>query len=520
MSITSISFAQQPTNIYQPGSSFLAIGQATNDNSNYYVNLRFSPFSVMKIDGNGTITQVCDLPSAAQSIMFNNGKGIYKTTSGYTLFDGTNHTAIPPTLIPAAYPFNVINFDFFHIGAVTYFQNQKSIFKTDYSSVATIQTLYTSNATVSDPTNYFIKTMYNTGNSIYFVEAGSTNVSGSTNNLKRIDISTGLVTTVDIISSSAFGSPMTVYNNCLYYSKGSFTNAPFGEAKKVDDNGIVTSLYAGTNTSDTIMFLLGVTPNGVIVTTSQKELVLLTNNTFNALNHNITSSPLPYISNTMIGKSTDNLVYFEALDSYKTTGPAENAVWVTDGTLVGTKKIIAKNDYKVSFMSNENNSILTKSTTASCGDNLYFIAQKDASSINLYNINGTTGTYSIYTPLASPDLLFKNPQGGVYFNASTTSSSFLKAVFKADCSTGLSVVDINLLSNNFKIFPNPSNGNFNIEIDQDLIGFKATVYNLLGQKIKDFDLKATTTNQTLNKGIYLLEIEKDGNKTSKKLIVN
>ena len=71
-----------------------------------------------------------------------------------------------------------------------------------------------------------------------------------------------------------------------------------------------------------------------------------------------------------------------------------------------------------------------------------------------------------------------------------------------------------------KIYPNPSSGNFNIEIDENLIGLKATIYNLLGQKIKTFDLKSTTTNQYLNKGIYLLEIEKEGIKTVKKLIVN
>jgi hypothetical protein len=71
-----------------------------------------------------------------------------------------------------------------------------------------------------------------------------------------------------------------------------------------------------------------------------------------------------------------------------------------------------------------------------------------------------------------------------------------------------------------KIYPNPSSGNFNIEIDENLIGLKATIYNLLGQKIKTFDLKSTTTNQYLNKGIYLLEIEKEGIKTVKKLIIN
>lgn len=78
----------------------------------------------------------------------------------------------------------------------------------------------------------------------------------------------------------------------------------------------------------------------------------------------------------------------------------------------------------------------------------------------------------------------------------------------------------NQLFDNFKIYPNPSNGNFNIEIDANLIGSKANIYNLLGQKVKNVDLKSTTTNQTLNKGIYLLELENGENKTTKKLIVN
>ena len=71
-----------------------------------------------------------------------------------------------------------------------------------------------------------------------------------------------------------------------------------------------------------------------------------------------------------------------------------------------------------------------------------------------------------------------------------------------------------------KIYPNPSSGNFNIEIDENLMGVKATIYNLLGQKIKDLELKSTTTNQFLNKGVYLLEIERGSNRLIKKLIVN
>lgn len=78
----------------------------------------------------------------------------------------------------------------------------------------------------------------------------------------------------------------------------------------------------------------------------------------------------------------------------------------------------------------------------------------------------------------------------------------------------------NQFQKEFKIYPNPSNGNFNIEIGEDVMGAKAMIYNILGQKIKDFKLNTTITNQTLNKGIYFLEIEKEGTRTTKKLIVN
>jgi Secretion system C-terminal sorting domain len=76
-----------------------------------------------------------------------------------------------------------------------------------------------------------------------------------------------------------------------------------------------------------------------------------------------------------------------------------------------------------------------------------------------------------------------------------------------------------LMNKKMVVFPNPSNGNFNIEIDENSIGSKASIYNLLGQKVKDFELKSTSTNQTLNKGVYLLEIEKEGNKSSTRVIV-
>lgn len=76
------------------------------------------------------------------------------------------------------------------------------------------------------------------------------------------------------------------------------------------------------------------------------------------------------------------------------------------------------------------------------------------------------------------------------------------------------------LDQNIAIYPNPSSGNYNITIDENLIGAKVEVYNFLGQKIKSFSLNTSTTNENLYSGMYLLEIEKESVTTTKKLLVN
>lgn len=77
-----------------------------------------------------------------------------------------------------------------------------------------------------------------------------------------------------------------------------------------------------------------------------------------------------------------------------------------------------------------------------------------------------------------------------------------------------------LLVEEFKIYPNPSNGNFNIEVDENLIGAKVTVYSLLGQKVREFILRFNSTSEFLQQGTYFLQIEKGRNKIIKKLIMN
>ncbi|MBK8368785.1 MAG: T9SS type A sorting domain-containing protein [Bacteroidetes bacterium] len=511
--LTLISYAQ-PTNIYQP-SGTPTFGRATNDSLNYYINLGHSPFSVKRIDNSNTITQVCDLPAMTNQMLFNNDKGIYKTSSGFSLYDGSSHSAIPTATLPATYPFNAINEDFFHIGTNTYFQNGKDIFKTNFSSVSSIQTLYTSTAAVLNPTYCGITKMYNTGNSIYFVESGDPFIPNP-NLLKRIDLSTGNVTTLDTIASSALGIPKIVRSNSLYYSVGSSVSHPFGKVKKVDDNGVISTLYAVTNSNNSILSVLGVLPSGVVCYTSQNILVLISGGTITPLNFNIPTSPLPRVS-FLNGKSTNTLVYFQAYDSL-TVSPPKDALWVTDGTLTGTKKVISKNDYYSGAASfgDANSSV----SSVVCGDDLYFPGQKTVSSqLNLFYVNGSNYTYTINTSFNSVQQLYKNPNGGIYMKGSPVLGQF--AVYKTNCSGINSVEELSSNTIIFDLFPNPSNGKITIKLEENINNCILTVYSVLGEVLSHKTISGQSTDLDLNlkTGLYFISINSKGQKATKKIIV-
>ena len=75
-------------------------------------------------------------------------------------------------------------------------------------------------------------------------------------------------------------------------------------------------------------------------------------------------------------------------------------------------------------------------------------------------------------------------------------------------------------SNDFKMYPNPSNGNFYIENSNK--AFSIEIYNIVGQKV--YERKNTTgstlTVTNLNKGVYLVKITDDSKSLIKKLIIN
>ena len=99
-------------------------------------------------------------------------------------------------------------------------------------------------------------------------------------------------------------------------------------------------------------------------------------------------------------------------------------------------------------------------------------------------------------------------------------------VFTTDTCTGLgNKMGTNeikeIVSTDFDIYPNPSNGNFNIRFDNSNENHSVEIYSLIGQKVfekKNINLIVSVSN--LSKGIYLIKVSKSNESITKKMIIN
>ncbi|NOQ71588.1 MAG: T9SS type A sorting domain-containing protein [Crocinitomix sp.] len=98
------------------------------------------------------------------------------------------------------------------------------------------------------------------------------------------------------------------------------------------------------------------------------------------------------------------------------------------------------------------------------------------------------------------------------------------------CSDTSSCLYVDILSNpsylvdeNFKIYPNPSNGNFTISFENPNSNqYEGVIFNALGEVIHEFQLKKPTNSFDLNnlpKGVYVLSIVGDDSADSYRLVI-
>lgn len=145
------------------------------------------------------------------------------------------------------------------------------------------------------------------------------------------------------------------------------------------------------------------------------------------------------------------------------------------------------------------------------GGNVYFKTESALGYSTLGKYDGTTlttyGNASNTNPfLGINNLVFFNSK--IHFIANGT-LSFLDQVILSTSSFG---------ENEFKLYPNPSNGLVTIQVSDIFLSGKATIYNLLGQAVKELNIYENRQQTNLNPGVYLVQV-KNGNKIIAKKIV-
>lgn len=82
--------------------------------------------------------------------------------------------------------------------------------------------------------------------------------------------------------------------------------------------------------------------------------------------------------------------------------------------------------------------------------------------------------------------------------------------------------EISEITSNFNIYPNPSNGSFDIELENSKIKNSVEIYSIFGQKVFESgnNQKSLISISNLKTGIYLIKVTQNGNTINKKLVIN
>lgn len=145
-----------------------------------------------------------------------------------------------------------------------------------------------------------------------------------------------------------------------------------------------------------------------------------------------------------------------------------------------------------------------------------------ASTFNVLVNGNVVGTIPYSATTTTSTLTGINVSGDVIVSLVNASTSNRVAIddLSWTCYSGLGLE--NLTKKDFKIFPNPSNGNFNIIFDDANEVHSIEIISLLGQKVfEKKNVKSASISVTnLPKGTYLIKVTKDSKSRTEKIIIN
>lgn len=260
----------------------------------------------------------------------------------------------------------------------------------------------------------------------------------------------------------------------------------------------------------------------------------------------------------------NNLIYFTCV-----SGPS---IWTSDGTSTGTVQIASNSDLQLNNvntcqMVNVNNNLFIRGVSNSLGaelfkldssnqivnvkdiwtgttsgvsgniyndkkviqvynNELFFLGSDSSSSgaLQVWKSDGTNSGTIALTPLIGGGWAGGN---GNYYNLFATSFGVFMIYVHPTTGGELYFYSTNSLNSNsfenvadFNLYPNPTKGQFTIEVVDQWIGSTVRITTIYGQKVKEYELTSIYNLEELSTGIYLVTISKNGNQATKKIIIN
>lgn len=228
-----------------------------------------------------------------------------------------------------------------------------------------------------------------------------------------------------------------------------------------------------------------------------------------------------------IANNTGSSVNLSAYTIKKQTNGAGS--WSTglalSGTLAaGSKFVIVNSSISSSCFSTSSANIATTATELTFNGNDAVGLFKNGTLIDIIGtFNGGTANFAIDVTLrrkstvTSPSTTFNLSAQWDSFSSDTCNNLASKMAFPAEIEE-----EIISNSNEITIYPNPSEGNFEIKLDNTDLPYSIEIFSFSGQKV--FEKQNTTSSeiftQNLSPGVYIIKIIKGEKTFLKKVIIN
>ena len=215
-------------------------------------------------------------------------------------------------------------------------------------------------------------------------------------------------------------------------------------------------------------------------------------------------------------KACGTFLYFSMGQSGQTVG---KELWKTNGTNIGTTLVeeipFTTPNYFADCTCIQNNLFFIKEFYS---DKIWYVNENLQTSnyfqINILNSNNSSNFYGV------SDLI--NLNNNILFDGASQESGV--ELYYSNIQSLLSTESFsyeNTRSNKIKVYPNPSNGNFNLLISDNSKLTNINVYNTLGENV--FNLKPENLTSVdlrrLNSGIYFIKITTENYSETKKIII-